>query len=133
MNPCAEILRAAAFAAEKHSKQRRKDPDCSPYINHPIALANVLANEGHVHDNAVLCAALLHDTVEDTETSEDELREIFGEKIARIVLNSSPAHWERSRKQEYFDWSAQVIAGVRGTHAGLEAIFDGLYAQREML
>lgn len=177
MNPCAEILRAAAFAAEKHSKQRRKDPDCSPYINHPIALANVLANEGHVHDNAVLCAALLHDTVEDTETTEDELREIFGEKIARIVmevtddkhlpkqerkrlqiehavfasleaklvkladkicnlrdlLNSSPAHWERSRKQEYFDWSAQVIAGVRGSHAGLEAIFDGLYAQRERL
>ena len=64
-----KVLRAALFAAEKHKKQRRKDAEASPYINHPIALANVLATEGGVIDADVLCAALLHDTVEDTETT----------------------------------------------------------------
>jgi len=79
------ILAAAAFAADRHRAQRRKDADASPYINHPLALANILSNEGEVHDTAVLCAALLHDTVEDTETSFEELRERFGEAITAIV------------------------------------------------
>ena len=80
------IVRALEFAAHKHRDQRRKDALASPYINHPIALANVLVHEGKVDDPAVLSAALLHDTVEDTETTPAELREVFGEKIAGIVL-----------------------------------------------
>ena len=80
------IVRALEFAAHKHRDQRRKDAQASPYINHPIALANVLVHEGKVEDPAVLSAALLHDTVEDTETTPAELREVFGEKIAGIVL-----------------------------------------------
>ena len=80
------IVRALEFAAHKHRDQRRKDAQASPYINHPIALANVLVHEGKVDDPAVLSAALLHDTVEDTETTPAELREVFGEKIAGIVL-----------------------------------------------
>src|SRR5688572_21254448 len=80
------IVRALEFAAHKHRDQRRKDALASPYINHPIALANVLVHEGRVDDPAVLSAALLHDTVEDTETTLAELREVFGEKIAGIVL-----------------------------------------------
>lgn len=79
------LLKALAFAAHKHRDQRRKDPDASPYINHPIALADVLVNEGAVSDVEVLCAALLHDTVEDTATTRQELEEIFGPRIARIV------------------------------------------------
>ena len=55
------LLRALAFAAERHSGQRRKDAAASPYINHPIALADVLANEGRVLDVVVLSAAMLHD------------------------------------------------------------------------
>lgn len=85
----ANVLRAAMFAAEKHKNQRRKDADASPYINHPIALAHVLANEGGVNDVEVLCAALLHDTIEDTETTADELRMVFGEVVAGIVLEVS--------------------------------------------
>jgi guanosine-3',5'-bis(diphosphate) 3'-pyrophosphohydrolase len=81
-----KVLRAALFAAEKHKNQRRKDAEASPYINHPIALANVLATEGGITDPDVLCAALLHDTVEDTETTGEELRERFGEVIAGIVF-----------------------------------------------
>lgn len=80
------LLDALAFAADKHRNQRRKDAEASPYINHPIALANVLANEGGVDDDTVLSAAILHDTIEDTETSADELRCRFGEAITAIVL-----------------------------------------------
>ena len=83
------VLRCLAFAAHKHRDQRRKDEEASPYINHPIAVANVLANEGHVDDDAVICAALLHDTIEDTETTPEELREAFGNEIADIVLEVS--------------------------------------------
>jgi GTP diphosphokinase / guanosine-3',5'-bis(diphosphate) 3'-diphosphatase len=79
------MLRALAFAAHKHRDQRRKDAGASPYINHPIALADVLANEGGVHDIEVLCAALLHDTIEDTDTEPVELEREFGARIAAIV------------------------------------------------
>ena len=72
-----------AFAANKHRNQRRKDAEASPCINHPIALANVLANEGGVQDVKVLCAAVLHDTIEDTETTADELRAAFDGFSAR--------------------------------------------------
>ena len=79
------LLKALAFAAHKHRDQRRKDAEASPYINHPIALADVLVNEGGVTDVEVLCAALLHDTVEDTATTPAELAEAFGERVAGIV------------------------------------------------
>ena len=79
------LFKALAFAAHKHRDQRRKDADASPYINHPIALADVLVNEAGVTDAEVLCAALLHDTVEDTATTHEELVDAFGSRIARIV------------------------------------------------
>jgi guanosine-3',5'-bis(diphosphate) 3'-pyrophosphohydrolase len=79
------ILKALEFAAVKHRDQRRKDAQASPYINHPIALANVLVHDGGVSDPLVLAAALLHDTLEDTQTTAAELREAFGEKVAGIV------------------------------------------------
>jgi guanosine-3',5'-bis(diphosphate) 3'-pyrophosphohydrolase len=79
------LFKALAFAAHKHRDQRRKDADASPYINHPIALADVLVNEGGISDVEVLCAALLHDTVEDTATTHEELLDEFGSRIARIV------------------------------------------------
>ena len=79
------LLKALAFAAHKHRDQRRKDAQASPYINHPIALADVLVSEGGVTDIEVLCAALLHDTVEDTATTHQELANAFGSRIARMV------------------------------------------------
>lgn len=80
------ILHALEFAAHKHRDQRRKDVHASPYINHPIALANVLVNEAGVNDPEIICAALLHDTIEDTETLPQELAREFGESIRDIVL-----------------------------------------------
>ncbi len=176
-NPLGAFIKAVAFAAEKHRHQRRKDADASPYINHPIALANVLANEGGIANVTVLCAAILHDTVEDTQTTVNELTALFGPSIAAIVqevtddkalakhvrkqrqiehaphlspeaklvkladkicnlrdiLASPPPDWSAERKQAYFIWAAQVVAGVRGAHPGLEAIFDGLLARQDDL
>jgi len=79
------LLKSLAFAADKHRHQKRKDAEASPYINHPIALANVLVDEGGVEDIEVLCAALLHDTIEDTDTTHEELVNAFGSRIAHIV------------------------------------------------
>jgi len=95
-----EILQALQFAAHKHRDQRRKDPEASPYINHPIALANILWVEAGIEDPQVVCAALLHDTVEDTETTEAELVERFGAKVAAIVMEvTDDTSLERSRRK----------------------------------
>ena len=171
-DPQALLLDAVAFAAEKHRHQRRKDAEASPYINHPIALANLLKREG-VDDVLVLCAALLHDTIEDTQTTPDELRARFGETITSVVLEvtddkdldkaerkelqvlhahalsdraklvkladkicnvddivaAPPANWTLARKRDYLRWAKDVVDRLRGTHAGLEAIFDDVYAK----
>lgn len=98
-----KILTAAGFAARKHSTQRRKDVETSPYINHPLAVAEILASVGCVEDTDVLCAALLHDTVEDTETTLEELEQEFGSTVARIVAevtdDKSLPKSERKRRQ----------------------------------
>ncbi|HRK74638.1 MAG TPA: HD domain-containing protein, partial [Rhodothermales bacterium] len=81
----ASIFRALSFAAEKHRHQRRKDVTASPYINHPIAVASVLAVEAGLDDPILLMAAILHDTVEDTETNFEELLDHFGTEVAELV------------------------------------------------
>lgn len=97
------VLRALAFATHKHRDQRRKDVDASPYINHPIALANVLCTEAGVCDPLVVCAALLHDTLEETDTTLDELEEAFDKPIKDIVVeltvDKSLPREERRRMQ----------------------------------
>jgi guanosine-3',5'-bis(diphosphate) 3'-pyrophosphohydrolase len=80
-----QLLVALEFAAHKHRDQRRKDASASPYINHPIALARLLAVEGGVTDVKTLVAAVLHDTIEDTDTTYEELVEHFGRKVADVV------------------------------------------------
>src|SRR5690242_4270916 len=85
MNDLELVIRSAAFAAHKHRDQRRKDASATPYINHPLALAQILTVEGGVTDAATIAAALLHDTIEDTETTSTELGGQFGAEIASIV------------------------------------------------
>ena len=166
------VLDAATFAADKHRLQRRKDADASPYINHPLALADILARVGAVEDAKVIAAALLHDTVEDTETSIEELEARFGNRVASMVaevtddkslskeerkrlqiaksaskspgaklvkladkianlrdlVSSPPADWSDERLIQYFEWARQVVEGLRGTNASLEAAFDEAYS-----
>jgi (p)ppGpp synthase/HD superfamily hydrolase len=81
----ARLLHAAQFAAERHWEQKRKDVRRTPYINHPIEVAALLADAGGVTDVELLSAALLHDTVEDTETSPEEIGEAFGAAVRTLV------------------------------------------------
>lgn len=77
----AKVERAYCFAAEKHAKQKRRSGEL--YINHPVEVAIILAELKM--DCDVVCAALLHDTVEDTETSLSDVAGIFGDAVAELV------------------------------------------------
>ncbi len=78
------VLRAIEFASLRHRDQRRKDVAGSPYINHPIAVATLLWNHG-LSDPTVIVAGVLHDTIEDTKTTHDELAAAFGKPVADVV------------------------------------------------
>ena len=78
------VLKATQFAALKHCDQRRKDGK-TPYIIHPISVAMILAEIGSIEDPEILSAALLHDTLEDTDTSAHELDKNFGSRVRIIV------------------------------------------------
>ena len=103
------VLQAAAFAAEKHRNQRRKDEEASPYINHPIQLAYILV-QADIEDPVVLAAALLHDTIEDTNTTLDELEIVFGYEITNIVAECSDDKrlTKLERKQAQVDHAAHI-------------------------
>ncbi|MEC4814660.1 MAG: HD domain-containing protein [Scytonema sp. PMC 1069.18] len=166
------ILKASNFAATKHRNQRRRDKEASPYINHPIAVSNLLCVSG-ITDPTVIVVALLHDTVEDTDATFEEIEQEFGAEVRSLVqeltddtslpkqkqkqlqvehaphlseraklvkfadkisnlremIVSPPPDWSQERKREYFEWGKQVIDRIRGTHQGLETIFDQVYQQ----
>jgi len=162
------LLEALECAADRHRDQRRKDRSQTPYVNHLITVANLIANVGGVSDPAVLAAAVLHDVVEDVGVTNAEVAERFGADVASLVaevtddkalpsaerkrrqivhagdlspraklvkladkianvmdiIERPPAAWTRNRCGEYLAWSAAVVAGCRGTNAGLEQRFD---------
>jgi GTP diphosphokinase / guanosine-3',5'-bis(diphosphate) 3'-diphosphatase len=123
------VLAASAFAAHKHREQRRKGAEASPYINHPIAVANVLANEAGITDPIVLAAALLHDTIEDTDTTPQELDTEFGHEIAAVVAevtdDKSLPKMERKRLQIEH-------AATLSNHAKLVKLADKICNVRDM-
>lgn len=86
MNDLSKLLQAISFAAKKHSFQKRKGADGEPYINHPVEVTNLLANVGKIQDINVLIAAVLHDTIEDTETSGEDITNLFGAEVCGMVL-----------------------------------------------
>ena len=80
-----DIFKALSFSATKHQKQRRKGRQAAPYINHLIDVADILWNIGQVRDISILIAGILHDTLEDTETSPEEIANQFGSQVLSIV------------------------------------------------
>jgi len=88
-NDLSLFLKALNFSARKHRHQRRKDTAASPYINHPIEVADILWNIGSVYDEVAIIAAILHDTIEDTDTTPEEIRITFGNEILALVLEVS--------------------------------------------
>ena len=97
------LLKALNFSAEKHCHQRRKDRKASPYINHPIEVANILWTIGDIFDISTIIAAILHDTIEDTDTTAEEIRDQFGDDVLGLVLEVSDDRrlpkQERKQKQ----------------------------------
>ncbi len=108
------LLRAAEFAANKHRNQRRKDHARTPYINHPLSIARVLAEEGGVKDPEILAAAILHDTLEDTETTRRELQRAFGARIAALVseVTDDKSLPKQLRKQLQIDQAPKKSKGA---------------------
>ena len=159
-----EIYAAYLFSAEAHDGQHRLTGE--PYIYHPIEVARILA-EMRI-DHTTIIAAILHDVLEDTETTPGEILESFGSDVLTIVqevtddksfpkqarkdlqiagaprlseqarwvkladkicnlsdmAKNPPVGWPMERCVAYVDWCEAVIAGVRGTHVGLEGRFD---------
>ena len=98
-----QLMDAIIFAANKHQGQVRKDADHSPYITHPLAVSRAIAEIGGVGDTLVYKAAILHDTIEDTNTTEEEIRLRFGEEVLQVVLevtdDKSLNKMERKQRQ----------------------------------
>jgi len=109
------LLNAVQFAAFKHQKQRRKDADASPYINHPIAVAHLLADVGGISDIDTLVAAVLHDTIEDTETTAPELEEHFGRTVREVVeeVTDDKGKDKELRKQLQIEHSAGLSSRAK--------------------
>ncbi|PGH53996.1 phosphohydrolase [Azospirillum palustre] len=169
--PLLDFARALDFAAHKHIDQRRKGVRAEPYVNHLSEVALLVAEATAGKDPVVVIAALLHDTLEDTDASYEEIEQLFGTEVVQVVAettddkrmskaerkqhqidaashastraklvkladkvsnlrsmaHSPPADWPLSRKVEYFEWAHAVVAGLRGTDARLEALFDRAY------
>ena len=104
------ILKAADFAAYKHRNQKRKDEEKTPYINHPIAVAKIISEIGNIEDPEILAAALLHDTIEDTKTTPEELIENFGERVCHLVqeVTDEKSLPKLERKQRQIDHAKEI-------------------------
>jgi (p)ppGpp synthase/HD superfamily hydrolase len=111
----AAILAALHFAAEKHRDQRRKGQCASPYINHPIEVAELLVRVGRVDDVGLLQAALLHDTVEDTQTSFEELEHRFGAEVRALVeeVTDDKTLPKEERKRRQIEHAPLLSTGAR--------------------
>jgi GTP diphosphokinase / guanosine-3',5'-bis(diphosphate) 3'-diphosphatase len=104
LNDTPLVFKALQFAARRHTHHRRKGGKDIPYINHPIDVATLLATVGGVTDPEILAAALLHDTVEDTDATHEDIVREFGEVVAGLVaeVTDDPdvSSAERKRRQE---------------------------------
>lgn len=108
--------RAAAFAAVAHLKQFRKD-GVTPYVSHPMRVALTVVYVFGCLDSTALTAALLHDTIEDTQTDYDDIAENFGRPVADCVaaLTKNMILPESQRERDYYnrlrraDWRARLV------------------------
>jgi guanosine-3',5'-bis(diphosphate) 3'-pyrophosphohydrolase len=115
MNDLPKLLEAINFAAKKHSTQKRKGADEQPYINHPLEVLNLLINVGKIEDYNVLIAAVLHDTIEDTETTKEEITELFGADVCEMVLEvtDDKSLPKAERKQKQIEHAPHLSRGAR--------------------
>uniref|UniRef100_A0A915AF37 Guanosine-3',5'-bis(diphosphate) 3'-pyrophosphohydrolase MESH1 n=1 Tax=Parascaris univalens TaxID=6257 RepID=A0A915AF37_PARUN len=123
------IVKAADLAARRHRHQRRRDPAQTPFINHPIGVAYILTNEAKVYDTVTIVAAILHDVIEDTKTTHDEIKQMFGNEVSAIV-NECTVDKSLSRGARK---NAQIENAPRLSHkAKLVELADKLYNLRDI-
>ncbi len=96
------LARAIAFAGNKHAEQTRKDKKETPYIEHLFAVCTALMLTGEVTDQEILAAAMLHDTLEDTETTPEELENIFSARVRALVEEVTDDKSLRKEERKYF-------------------------------
>lgn len=135
------LHKALYFAVHAHDGQRRKGTDI-PYIVHPFEVAQILMAEGAEED--VVVAGLLHDTVEDTPTTLEDIRLAFGERVALMVLACSEKKGEpwQERKQHTIDYvsrhcpyevmliiCADKLSNLRSIRDDLETLGEELWAR----
>ena len=122
--PLTRVIDAIAFAAHAHRLQRRKDAESTPYINHPVALARILAIEAGIDDADVLCAAALHDYLEDCcgedgqatlEEGRRLLHERFGAQVLAYVeaVSDDKSLPKAERKRQQVQHAAHVPHGAK--------------------
>jgi len=114
MTDLKDFVETVHFACLKHRDQRRKNPYKSPYINHPVEVAHILADNG-VEDVKILQAALLHDVLEDTSCTYEELVEHFGTEVADIVreVTDDKTTTKYERKKAQLDLTCKKSIGAR--------------------
>lgn len=124
------ILKALSFAAQKHKDQRRKGIDAAPYINHPIDLVRLLWEQAGVRDDVVIVAALLHDTVEDTDTTFEDIEREFGSEVRNVVaeVTDDKSLPKEVRKQQQIDHAPHLSDRAR-----LVKLADKISNLRDML
>lgn len=115
MNNLTKFTEAISFAAKKHRQQKRKGADQEPYINHPLEVVNLLTSVGKVEDFDILIAAVLHDTIEDTETTAAEITELFGANVCQMVLEltDDKSLPKETRKQLQIEHAPHISNGAK--------------------
>lgn len=123
------VLKAVEYAAKKHEGQVRKDAEKTPYIIHPIGVAELLWDVGEIRSSNVLCAALLHDTLEDTDATEQEISTLFGSRVLYAVkeVTGDPNLSSQEKKQQQIVHAPQMSLDGR-----LVKLADRLYNVRDL-
>uniref|UniRef100_A0A0M3IFB7 Guanosine-3',5'-bis(diphosphate) 3'-pyrophosphohydrolase MESH1 n=1 Tax=Ascaris lumbricoides TaxID=6252 RepID=A0A0M3IFB7_ASCLU len=135
----AKIMKAADLAARRHRHQRRRDPAQTPFINHPIGVAYILTNEAKVYDTVTIVAAILHDIIEDTKTTYDEIKEMFGHEVqffefifSKVFTIVSECTIDKSLSRDARK-KAQIENASKLSHkAKLVELADKLYNMRDI-
>ncbi|NNM84083.1 bifunctional (p)ppGpp synthetase/guanosine-3',5'-bis(diphosphate) 3'-pyrophosphohydrolase [Candidatus Parcubacteria bacterium] len=116
MNHTPQIKKAIQFAARKHHGQLRKETEPLPYITHPFSVALLVAEDGA--DDDIVAAALLHDTLEDTDTTCEEIIAAFNERVAALVESVSERKERDGKELNWKERKLDYLARLEHTNDG---------------
>lgn len=124
------VLKAAEFAARKHTGQVRKDVAKTPYFSHVVGVARIASELGGITDPVILAACLLHDTIEDTATTYQEIYNEFGSEVADVVMEVTD---DKSKPKDVRKRAQVTNAPNKSYRAKIVKLCDKLYNLRDLL